>query len=294
MIKAKVLRRSEAEHPERLRLELADTHAHLQEPEFAADREAVIERAFAAGVRTIVLPAVDVETAESALALAKRHAGLYATAGCHPHAASRLASGDIERLEWLLDQPKVLAVGEIGLDFYRLHSPREAQVDVLESMLTLAERRRLPVVVHCRDAWEALAPILEPWARRAAPAFAGRPLGVLHYFSSTLAEAERYVALGFLISIHTSVTHPKAQQLRAVAAALPLDALIVETDSPYGAPQSRRGKRNEPAYVVEAAKQVAELRGVPLETVATATTANARRLFGLLAPARSMAAGATA
>ena len=262
-------------------IELVDSHAHLQEPEFEDDLAAVVERAFAAGVGEIVVPAVDLETARTAVALSERYDGLYATAGFHPHEASRLTPAALDQVEGLLTHPKVVAVGEVGLDFYRMHSPREAQVEAFAAMLALAERHAMPIVVHCRDAWEALSPLLEPWARRVAPTFESRPLGVLHYFSSTVDEARRYAELGFLISIHTSVTHPKASQLREVASMLPLDALVIETDSPYGAPQAHRGRRNEPAYVVEAAEQVAALRAVSLEAVAAATTANARRLFGL-------------
>lgn len=265
-------------------IELVDSHAHLQEPEFDADLEAVIGRAVAAGVSHVVIPAVDLDTARAAIARSERYEGLYATAGFHPHEASRLTPAALDEVEALLAHAKVVAVGEAGLDFYRVHSPREAQVEAFEAMLRLAERHCMPIVVHCRDAWEALAPLLEPWARRVAPSFAGRPLGVLHYFSSTADEARRYVDLGFLISIHTSVTHPRAAQLRHVAAAVPLEALVIETDSPYGAPQAHRGRRNEPAYVIESAKQVAAVRGVSLEAVAAATTANARRLFDLDKP----------
>ena len=273
-------------------IDLIDTHAHLQEEEFAADREAVVDRARAAGVGTVIVPAVDGETAARAVELAEKHEGLYATAGYHPHEASHLTDAALARVEALLDEPKVVAVGEIGLDFYRLHSPREAQIEALARQLALAERHAVPVVIHCRDAWDELSPVLEPWARRAAVAFAGRPLGVLHYFAGDVAEARRYYELGFLISIHTSVTHPRAQALRDVARDLPLEALVIETDSPY-APQAQRGRRNEPAFVVEAAKQIAAERGVELEKVAQATTANARRLFRIAAGVDSRTATGT-
>jgi TatD DNase family protein len=258
-----------------------DTHAHLQEPEFADDADAVILRAREAGVSTLVLPAVDLASARSGLELARRHEGVYATAGYHPHEASRLDGASLSAVEALLDDERVVAVGEIGLDFYRMHSPRGAQVAALDAMLGLAERRAMPVVVHCRDAWEAMAEQLVPWARRLAPAFEGRPLGVLHYFTGTLEEAQRYIDLGFAISVHTSVTHPKQEALREVVAQLPLDSLVIETDSPYGAPQAYRGKRNEPAYVVEAAKEIAVLHDADFDYISAVTSANARRLFGL-------------
>jgi TatD DNase family protein len=272
-----------------------DTHCHLQEPEFAEDLEALLARARDAGVVQMVLPGVDLETSESALALARRYDGLYATAGFHPHEASRLTDEALARIDALLSDERVVAVGEIGLDYFRNHSTHDQQMACLDRMLLLSERHTKPIVVHCRDAWEAIAPVLQPWAQRVAPAFAGRPVGVLHYYSSDIETAERYVKLDFLVSIHTSVTHPKASALREVAAALPLEALVIETDSPYGAPQPVRGKRNEPMFVIEAARQVAEAKGISIEEVAAATTANARRLFGLsgsgVAPGPGEAAG---
>jgi TatD DNase family protein len=263
-------------------IEATDSHCHLQEPEFEDDREAVIERALAAGVRTLIVPGVDIASSERAIALASRHAGVYATAGCHPHEASGLTSGDLDQLSGLLDRREVVAVGEIGLDFYRMLSPREQQLEALEAQLALASAKRMPVVVHCRDAWEEIEGLLRPWALGAGGGLGGsRPAGVLHYFSSSAAVARHYVELGFLISIHTSVTHRRSQELRDVAVSLPLECLLIETDSPYGAPQAFRGKRNEPAYVVEAAKLIAELRNMSIEDIAAATSANARRLFGL-------------
>jgi TatD DNase family protein len=262
-------------------IELLDSHAHLQEPEFERDVDQVIKRARTAGVVGVVVPAVDIATAGSAIGLAERFEGINATAGCHPHEAAHFDRNHLMKMENLLDHPKVVAVGEIGLDFYRMHSSREAQMSAFEAMLTLAEDRMMPVVVHCREAWQALAERLVPWARRVGQRLEGQPLGVLHYFSGSLEDAERYVGLGFLISVHTSVTHPQAIALRDVVSRLSLESLVIETDSPYGAPQAFRGKRNEPAFVVEAARQIAEVKGLSLQEVADATTANARRLFRL-------------
>jgi len=262
-------------------IELIDSHAHLQGAEFESDREAVIERSQAAGVGTIVVPAVDLASAQAAISLARRYAAVYATAGCHPHEAKDCGPAAVAAIEALLDAPEAIAVGEIGLDFYRMHSSRPQQLAIFAAMLALAARRALPVVVHCRDAWEEMLPILEAWSKGVGQSFDGRPLGVMHYFTGSAAIALRYVELGLLVSIHTSVTHPKAAALREVAATLPLESLLIETDSPYGAPQAQRGRRNEPAYVVEAAKAIAALRGLSLAAVAAATTANARRLFRL-------------
>ncbi len=265
-------------------IDLIDTHAHLQGPEFDADREAVIARAAAAGVTAIVVPAVDAATAGAAIGIAERQPGVFAAAGCHPHEASCLTPGDLAQIEALLCHPRVVAIGEIGLDFYRMHSPRDVQIAVFEQMLGLAERHALPVIVHSREAGDTVYRLLAAWSRRAAPAFEGRALGVMHYFSGTAAEAQGYVDLGFVISAHTSVTHPKAALLREAVAAIPLASLVIETDSPYGAPQAHRGRRNEPAFVAEAAAKIAAIKGISLEAVAAATSANAARLFRLPVP----------
>jgi TatD DNase family protein len=265
-----------------------DTHAHIQGDEFIGDLDAVIERAHEAGVVQMVLPAVDLVTAEAGLALARRYEGLYTTAGFHPHEASLLTPEALAATEALLSDQRVVAVGEIGLDYYRMHSSVEEQEAALSAQLELAAKHVLPVIIHCRDAWDAAEPLLGGWAKRVASAFAGRPLGVLHYYTHDVETAQRYVERGFLISIHTSVTHPKASQLREVAAVLPLGSLVIETDSPFGAPQVRRGKRNEPSYVVEAARQIAETRGISIADVAIATSTNARRLFRLLEPSSTL------
>lgn len=258
-----------------------DTHTHIQGDEFVADLGAVIGRAHQAGVAHMVIPAVDNETAHTALDIADVHGGIYTSAGFHPHEASRLDEMALTEVELLLGHKKVVAVGELGLDYFYNHSTREEQLSAIEKQLELAAQHALPVIVHCRDAWDDAAAVLEPWARRAAPTFMGRPVGVMHYFSGTLEQAQFYMSLGFMISAHTSVTHPKQGAMRDVMAQIPLDSLVIETDSPYGAPQAYRGKRNEPAHVVEAAKQIATLKSVTLAEVAAATTANAMRLFQL-------------
>jgi TatD DNase family protein len=271
-----------------------DTHAHVQERDFQADIEGVIERAAGEGVTAIIVPGVDAETSEAAAWLADRYPCVYFAAGYHPHEASRLDSPALRRVRDLLAHPKAVAVGEIGLDYYRMHSPRREQLAAFDAMLDLAPDLARPVIVHCRDAAEDVALKLEAWSLRSRNAYEGYPVGVMHYFSGTPEEAVRYAGLGFLISVHTSVTHPKAHQLRRVAAEAPLEALVIETDSPYGAPQSVRGKRNEPAFVSEAAAKIAEVRGLTVEEVARATTANAARLFRLPLASASAAMGASA
>jgi TatD DNase family protein len=274
---------------------LIDTHAHLQLREFDKDREAALERAWQAGLEAVVVLGVDPASSEAAIAMAEAHPRVYAAAGCHPHDAARLDQAGWRRLQELTQHPQVVAVGEIGLDFYRNLSPPEDQMRVLEQELALAAELRLPVAVHCREAQDQMFPILKRWSEDARLLFGeGRLLGVMHYFSGDLRLAHRYVEMGFLISIHTSVTYPKSGELREVASGLDMDCLVLETDSPYGAPQSQRGHRNEPAYVAEAAACVAELRGLAVEEVARQSSENAVRLFGLKPVRASAGAGGRA
>jgi TatD DNase family protein len=261
---------------------LFDSHTHIYAPEFDADREAVLARAREAGVAGVLILGEDMASSERAIELAQAHADVLAAAGCHPHNAASMNYASLGRLDELARHPRVSAVGEIGLDFYRNLSPREAQLRVLRHHLETAAELSKPVAVHCREAHETFLPIAETWSKKLGGRLAdGRPLGVLHYYSGDAALAARYVELGFLISIHTSVTYPKSERLREVARVLPLNRLVVETDSPYGAPQSIRGQRNEPAHVIAAVTTIASLRGEQVECVAEATTANARRLLGL-------------
>ncbi len=263
-------------------MRLFDSHTHLQAPEFDADRAAVLGRAAAAGLAGMLVLGWDVPSSERAVELALAHANIFAAAGCHPHDAASADEASLARLAGLAGHAGVVAVGEIGLDFYRNLSPREAQVRVLHHLLQTAAELSKPVAVHCRDAHETFLPIAEEWSSKLGRKLPdGRPLGVLHYFSGDAGLGQRYIELGFLISIHTSVTYPNSQRLQEVARTLPLECLVIETDSPYGAPQSIRGQRNEPACVIDAAAKIAALRREPVEHVAEATTANACRLFGI-------------
>ncbi len=262
-------------------MRLIDTHSHIHDAEFDADREAVIERATAAGVECILALGVDAANSRTAIALAERHRCVLAAAGVHPHEADGVTDAALDELEELARHPRVAAVGEIGLDYYRNLSPREEQLRVLRRQLLTAQRLGKPVAVHAREAHEDMMPLLEGWSRDMGGRLAdGRPLGVLHYFSGDAEQASRYIGLGFVIGVHTSVTHPKASRLQDVVRTVPIEHLVLETDSPYGAPQSVRGRRNEPAYVAEAAAKVAELRSMPVEDVAEITTNNALRLLG--------------
>jgi len=254
-----------------------DTHAHLDFSEFDADREEVLGRAWAAGLVAIVNAGADLPSSRAGVELSAEHERVFAAVGVHPHDAKDLTAEALAELEALARAPKVVAIGEIGLDFYRDLSPRPAQRSAFEAQLALAARVRKPVIVHDRDAHGEVMGILREWA----PTLPLAEKGVLHCFSGSLEMALEAVELGFLISIAGPITYPNARKLPEIAAALPLDRLLVETDCPFLAPHPYRGKRNESAYVPLVGEAVARARGVPVAEVARATTANAARVFGL-------------
>ena len=259
---------------------LIDSHCHLQFPQFRADRPQVLERAWQAGLTAIVVVGTDVEASRQAVALAESDDRLFAVVGCHPHSAAALDEAGRKALRHLASSPQAVAIGEIGLDFYRNLSPPDDQRAVFEEMLHMADELGLPVVIHARQAEEETFAILSCWAGQARPP-EGHPLGVMHCFSGDLALALRYREMGFLISIAGNVTYPNAGRLAAAATVLPLDAMLVETDAPYLTPQSRRGQRNEPAYLTETVARIAELRGQTPREIGERTAANAAALFHL-------------
>ena len=256
-----------------------DTHCHLDQPHFAEDRAAVIERAVRAGVSRLITLGVDEASSREAIDLAAEHEAVYATVGWHPHEAATFGAAAEAVLADLAAQPKVVAIGEIGLDFFRDYAPRDVQVAALRRQLDLAVDLDLPVCIHDRAAHAEILAELRAWAgrhiRRPDPA------GVMHCFSGDLALAQACLALGFVISLAGPLTYPKAHQLSEVARQIPLESLVVETDAPYLPPQDRRGERNEPVGVLAVARRLAELRGLPLAEVADRTNATARRLFRL-------------
>ena len=261
---------------------VTDSHCHLQDPKFKRDLRQVIERARTAGVSTIVVPGYDMDSSRRAVEIAQSNEAIFATIGVHPHDAKTLTPGDISTLATLAESPMVVAIGEIGLDFYRNLSPPDVQYRAFREQLALARTLHLPAVIHSRDADEPTFEVLAEHAEAVSGDWpAERPLGVMHCFAGDLALAKRYIGLGFLISIAGTVTYPNAEQTRSVARGIPLASLLIETDAPYLTPESHRGQRNEPAYVVETARFVAELRGEPFDLVAQTTAANAARLFAL-------------
>jgi TatD DNase family protein len=269
-------------------MELIDSHAHIDFPQFAEDRDAMLARARAAGVTTLLAigSGPGPEKLDAAIPFAEQHDWIYATVGTHPHEAKELTPAHLERLAQLAKHPRVIAYGEIGLDYFYDHSPRDVQQRVFREQMELAANAKLPIIIHCRDAWTDCMDMLEENWR---PTGLG---GILHCFTSTLEGAKRGLDMGFMISFAGNSTYPKAQNLRDVAKALPLENLLIETDSPFLAPQGYRGKRNEPAYVGEVAKAIGSVRNLPADDVALATAGNFRRFFGLSAnsPAQSVTA----
>jgi TatD DNase family protein len=259
---------------------LIDSHAHIDLPNFDKDREQVFARARQGGVRVVVNIGLDLESSRASLEMARQYDDVFSTVGFHPHEASELKDDDLKVLAEMAKDEKVVAVGEIGLDFYRNLSPRKSQEEAFRKQLDLAVELGLPVVVHCRQAHKEVFNILSGWVR--ATLSAGRlRRGVIHCFSGDIELAQRYIEIGFYISLAGSVTYPSAGELVQVAREIPLDRLLLETDAPFLAPQAYRGKRNEPAYIALIAEKVAQVREVPREVVAGAAAKNTISLFRL-------------
>lgn len=260
-----------------------DSHCHLDGPRFDSDREQVISRARLAGIANMLAVGTGdgPGTLDCAVKLAEQHDFIYATIGVHPHEAKLATDADFAQLEQLSRNPKVIAWGEIGLDYYYDHSPREIQQNVFTRQMELAHAAKLPIVIHCRpsdnsdNAWDdCLALIEQHWKLSGLG-------GILHCFTGKWQHAKRALDTGFMISFAGNITFPKAQQIRNVALQVPLDRTLIETDSPYLAPIPYRGKRNEPAYVKEVARQIGELRGISTEEAGERTSQNFYRFFSL-------------
>jgi len=255
---------------------LVDSHAHIQGPEFAADVAQVIEQARAVGVERIIVVggAGDLSSNDAALELAKSFSGLYATVGMHPHDAKEVSDKDLERLDELARSPQVVAIGETGLDFYYNHSPRQIQIKLFCRFIHMARETGLPLVVHNREAQREVVELLRREGK-------GDLRGVVHCFTGNYEAAREILDIGFYLSFTGIITFKNADSLRDVVRKLPLNRVLVETDSPYLAPVPHRGKRNEPAHVRFVAQTIAAVRGIRLEEVAEATSNNARNLFGI-------------
>jgi TatD DNase family protein len=280
-----LLSRAKGEEREaKSRVMYTDSHAHLDGKRFDADRAEVLARANAAGVTTILAigngDGPGTGTLDCAIHLAQQYEGVYATVGIHPHEAALAKQDDFDQLERLATDPKVIAWGEIGLDYFYDHSPRDVQQRVFVQQMELAGSAKLPIVVHCRpsdnseNAWEDLLRLVrEHWASSGLG-------GVLHCFTGTVEHAGSALDLGFVISFAGNITYPKAQNIRGAAEMVPLDRMLIETDCPYLAPMPHRGKRNEPAYVVETARRIGELRGASPQEIGEQTSRNFHAFFG--------------
>jgi TatD DNase family protein len=252
---------------------LFDSHAHIDDEKFDIDREEVIQRAIDNGVTGIINVGASMESSARSIALAEKYEGIYAAVGIHPHDAKDALDADYEQLVRWTALDKVVAIGEIGLDYYYDFSPREVQRSVFIHQLDVARQTNMPFIIHDRDAHGDLLEILKKEAKGLK--------GVLHCFSGSLEMANEVIKMGLYVSIAGPVTFKNAAKLPEIVTKVPLEYLLVETDSPYLTPQPYRGKRNEPAYVKLVAEQVANLRGIEMDVLAKATSENVKKLFGI-------------
>ncbi len=247
-----------------------DSHCHVHDPRMPGGTDAAVEAAHDAGVATMVTVGCDRETSLAAIEVAGRHTGVWATVGLHPHDAKL----GLDTITDLFDQPKVVAVGEAGLDYYYDHSPRDVQRDVFAAQIQIAHERRLPLVIHTRDAWDDTFDVL---AAEGTPEQA-----VFHCFTGGPAEARRALDLGAFVSFSGIVTFKHAPEVQEAALIVPFERMLIETDAPYLAPNPHRGRTNQPAWVTATAQFVADLRDVPVAHVAAATSANGHAAFPLI------------
>jgi len=262
---------------------LIDTHCHLYLPEFNPDLEAVIERALDCGVDRMVVVGIDAKTSQQAIRLAEQYQGIYAAIGIHPNSPVIDINDEMNQIKVMLSHPKVVAVGEIGLDYYREYVAVPEQKARLLRQLDLAAQADLPVIIHNREAIEDLYPILSNWVKeKKNPSQPDSKFaGVLHSFSEDVQWAQRMIDMGFLVGVSGVVTFPKARNIKEVVMTIPKTYLLIETDAPYLSPQNHRGKRNEPAFLAYTAQEIAKMQGCSLEVLADVTTHNAKILFGI-------------
>ena len=260
--------------------QLVDTHCHLDFDRYDQDRDKVIKRAKDAGVTRIIIPAVDVASCKSAIKLANKHRQMYASAGVHPNSTANFTSYALKDIETAAKNRKVVAIGEIGLDYYRERSPKSKQKQAFEKQIELAARLELPLIIHNRDAEKDTLPILENWVTDLPDSLKDRP-GVFHSFLADQGTAQRAIDAGFYLGFTGPITFKNNKDMHRVVASVPLDRILVETDGPYLTPEPYRGKRNEPSYIPHIIKKIAELHSVSVDEVSRITTENAIRLFQL-------------
>jgi len=260
---------------------LIDTHCHLNFDSYDENRGEIVEKAASAGVTRIIIPAVDIETAHQALNLSQQYDGVYAAVGVHPNSTANFTDETLSAIETLSHREKVVAIGEIGLDYYWDKSSKDKQRESFEAQLELASQRKLPVIIHNREASDDVMDVLEQWAKDLPDSLKERP-GVLHSFSAPAEIAERALAIGFYLGFTGPITFKNAEDLRRIARTVPIDRILVETDGPFLTPHPHRGKRpNKPEYIPFIADRLAGLHNMTLEEMAQHTTANAVRLFNL-------------
>jgi len=251
---------------------LFDTHVHLNASQFAEDEEEVIKRAQSDGVENMVVVGFDKETIQGAIRIAEKYDFIYASVGWHPVDAIDMKDEDLIWIEKLAGHPKVVALGEMGLDYYWDKSPKDIQKDVFRKQIRLAKKVKLPIIIHNREATQDIVDILKEEGAEEVG-------GIMHCFSGSIETAKECIAMNFYISFGGPVTFKNAKKPKEVATELPLEKLLIETDCPYLTPHPYRGKRNEPAYVKLVAEQIAELKGVSYEEVASQTSKNAKKIF---------------
>ncbi len=261
-------------------MKLVDTHCHINFDSYDSDRAAVLHRAAEAGVDTVIIPAIDLETSRQIPVLCEAHSGLYAAVGIHPNSTADFDEPHLDQITTLAAHKRVVSIGEIGLDYHWDKSPKAQQFRAFEAQLALAARLELPVIIHNREASADTLAILTTWAQSLPESLKERA-GVLHSYSGDLAMAEKALTLGFYFGFTGPITYKNADETRRIAAALPLDRLLVETDGPFLTPIPYRGQRNEPSYIPLIIERMAGVRQIAPDALAAATTANAARLFQL-------------
>ena len=255
---------------------IIDTHAHLSDERFDADREQVIERAMSGGIGVIIEIACEPSSWGKAFALMERYPDIKGAVGIHPQEAGKVTDALWEELEQRLKHPSIVALGETGLDYHYEYAPRETQKDVFIRHLSLSGSSGKPLSLHVRDAWDDALAILDEHQHDFGPY-----RGVIHCFSGTIEQARRVIDLGFMVGVDGPLTYPRSEALRETVRQIPTEALLLETDAPYLAPQPFRGKRNEPFYVRSTLEELARIKGTPPDNAAAITTENAKRLFNI-------------
>lgn len=255
---------------------IIDTHAHLSDERFDADRDQVLERALVGGISTIIEIACEPSSWDKSFAFMERSPSIKGAVGIHPQEAGKVSEALWQELEQRLKHPSIVALGETGLDYHYEYAPRETQKNVFIRQLALARSAGKPLSLHVRDAWEDAVTILRYHQNDCGPY-----RGVLHCFSGTLEQAQMVIEMGFLIGLDGPLTYPKSETMRETVRNIPMEAIILETDSPYLSPQPFRGKRNEPLYVRHTLEELARIKAIPFEEAAAITTINAKKLFNI-------------